>query len=263
MASNGCDRPACQPLGVRFFEGAGCVGASSRHPRAQGSGSKRKRLPSLEKTTGVETLVRTSSSEVRLLFQHKVRLHQEGNATDETKSRMSTNLTFFCFHLTSCSFCNPRCFECSPSPAASGQCAKACEEEEIASAEESPSPRTTWLHSGKLCTRTTGASMWPQKGLGMSVPHPEFPDETTVLVSLGSLITKLETAASSHADQVDKGMRSRIQTDACHVLMCLKLTRPEVNIEQMMTKGGANKRREDMISELEDVEESVIPFFEE
>lgn len=45
--------------------------------------------------------------------------------------------------------------------------------------------------------------------------------------------------------------------------MCLKLTRPEVNIEQMMTKGGANKRREDMISELEDVEESVIPFFEE
>ena len=69
MASNGCDRPACQPLGVRFFEGAGCVGASSRHPRAQGSGSKRKRLPSLEKTTGVETLVRTSSSEVRLLFQ--------------------------------------------------------------------------------------------------------------------------------------------------------------------------------------------------
>jgi hypothetical protein len=136
-------------------------------------------------------------------------------------------------------------------------------QEEIASAEESPSPRTTWLHSGKLCTRTTGASMWPQKGLGMSVPHPEFPDETTVLVSLGSLITKLETAASSHADQVDKGMRSRIQTDACHVLMCLKLTRPEVNIEQMMTKGGANKRREDMISELEDVEESVIPFFEE
>ncbi|EAY90676.1 hypothetical protein OsI_12277 [Oryza sativa Indica Group] len=80
-------------------------------------------------------------------------------------------------------------------------------QEEIASTEESsmhsPSPRTTWLHSGKLYTRTTGASMWPQMGLGMSVPHPEFPDETTVLVSLGSLITKLETAASSHADQVD------------------------------------------------------------
>ncbi|EAZ22597.1 hypothetical protein OsJ_06265 [Oryza sativa Japonica Group] len=88
------------------------------------------------------------------------------------------------------------------------------------------------------------SSTRPPLQVGRHKKVPKFPDKTTVLGSLGTLIGKLEATVSKHAAQAAKEMHTDRWTSTCDVLVCIKLTHPEINLEEVLSKSGAEKTHE-------------------
>lgn len=99
--------------------------------------------------------------------------------------------------------------------------------------------------------------------LGIYSSIPQHPDETSLTFGLQDLVKAMEAAPAKHAAKVAEETCTRVRTGACHVLACVKIAHPEVDLEQAMAKGGADDTREDVMSEVADLGELILSFYEE
>jgi hypothetical protein len=58
-------------------------------------------------------------------------------------------------------------------------------------------------------------------------------------------------------------MSNGIHTGACHVLMCVKLALPDVDLKEILSKGAVDATREDVMASVSDLGESILPLYEE
>lgn len=99
--------------------------------------------------------------------------------------------------------------------------------------------------------------------LGAKVEIPLHNDDTSLVSSLYDLVKEMEKVPAMHAAKVTEETSTGLYTGACHVLSCIRLTHPEINLKEVLTRGGANAAREDMMSEAAELGETVLPFYEE
>jgi chromosome segregation ATPase len=92
---------------------------------------------------------------------------------------------------------------------------------------------------------------------------PAHPDETSLTSALGELATKMEAIPSKHAARVSEEISSGIHTRVCHVLACVKLALPNVDLKEILSTGVADATREDVMAVVADLGETVLPLFEE
>ena len=92
---------------------------------------------------------------------------------------------------------------------------------------------------------------------------PVHPNETSLTSALGELATKMEVIPSKHAAKVSEEISNGIHTGACHVLACVKLALPNADLKGILSKGADDATREDVMSVVADLGETVLPLFEE
>nr|CAE03594.1 OSJNBa0087O24.17 [Oryza sativa Japonica Group] len=85
---------------------------------------------------------------------------------------------------------------------------------------------------------------------GVKTTIPTNPDEFSLTSSLAELATAMETS-------------NGIYTGAHHVHACVRLAHPELDLQKILDQGAASDARKDMIEEVGDLGESVLPLFEE
>jgi uncharacterized coiled-coil protein SlyX len=98
---------------------------------------------------------------------------------------------------------------------------------------------------------------------GVTYSIPTHPDETSVTSALSKLAAKMEVIPSQHTTKVSEEISNGIHTGACHVLACVRLALPNVDLKEILSKGAADATREDVISKVADLRESVLPLYEE
>lgn len=98
---------------------------------------------------------------------------------------------------------------------------------------------------------------------GVKSTIPEHPDETSVTSSLSELAKTMEVIPSKHAAKVSEEISNGIHTGACHVLTCVKFALPEADLKEILSKRAADATREDVMSDVADLGETVPPLFEE
>jgi hypothetical protein len=54
-----------------------------------------------------------------------------------------------------------------------------------------------------------------------------------------------------------------IYTEACHVLACVKLAYPDLDLQRILDQGAPNDARKGVMEEVGDLGESILPLFEE
>ncbi len=81
--------------------------------------------------------------------------------------------------------------------------------------------------------------------------------------SLAELATAMEVIPSKHAAMVGEETSNGIYTGACHVLACVRLAHPELDLRKILDQGAASDARKDVMEEVGDLGESVLPLFEE
>jgi hypothetical protein len=67
--------------------------------------------------------------------------------------------------------------------------------------------------------------------LGIYSSIPQHPDETSLTFGLQDLVKAMEAAPAKHAAKVAEETCTRVRTGACHVLACVKIAHPEVDLE--------------------------------
>lgn len=98
---------------------------------------------------------------------------------------------------------------------------------------------------------------------GVEATIPEHPDETSVASSLYDLAKVVEVIPSKHAAKVFEEIDNGIDTSACHVLACVKLAHPNIDLEEILSKGTTDVTREDEMSSVADLGETVPPLYDE
>jgi hypothetical protein len=68
---------------------------------------------------------------------------------------------------------------------------------------------------------------------------------------------------SKHAARIAEETSNGIYTGACHVLACVRLSRPELDLHEILDQGAASDTRKEVMEEVGDLGESVLPLFEE
>jgi hypothetical protein len=68
---------------------------------------------------------------------------------------------------------------------------------------------------------------------------------------------------SQHAAKVSEEISNGIHTGACYVLACVRLALLNVDLKEIVSKGVADATRVDVMSEVKDLGESVLPLYEE
>ncbi len=89
------------------------------------------------------------------------------------------------------------------------------------------------------------------------------PDEFSLTSSLAELATAMEAIPSKHAARIGEETSNGIYTGACHVLACVRLAHPELDLRKILDQGAASDARKDVMEEVGDLGESVLPLFEE
>nr|ABA96535.1 retrotransposon protein, putative, unclassified [Oryza sativa Japonica Group] len=89
------------------------------------------------------------------------------------------------------------------------------------------------------------------------------PDEFSLTSSLAELATAMEAIPSKHAARIGEETSNGIYTEACHVLACVRLAHPELDLRKILDQGAASDARKDVMEEVGDLGESVLPLFEE
>jgi hypothetical protein len=98
---------------------------------------------------------------------------------------------------------------------------------------------------------------------GVTTTIPANPDEFSLTSSLAELATAMEEIPSKHAARIGEETSNGIYTGACHVLACVRLAHPELNLEWILDQGAASDARKGVMEEVGDFGESVLPLFEE
>jgi hypothetical protein len=81
--------------------------------------------------------------------------------------------------------------------------------------------------------------------------------------SLAELATAMEVIPSKHAARIGEETSSGIYTGTCNVLACVKLAHPELDLQKILYQGAASNARKDVMEEIGDMGESILPLFEE
>jgi hypothetical protein len=92
---------------------------------------------------------------------------------------------------------------------------------------------------------------------------PAYPDEFSLTSSLAELTTAMEEIPSKHMTRIGEETSNGIYTGACHVLACMRLAHPDLDLKRALDRGAADDARKITMEEVGDFGESVLPFFEE
>nr|AAP50937.1 hypothetical protein [Oryza sativa Japonica Group] len=98
---------------------------------------------------------------------------------------------------------------------------------------------------------------------GVTTTIPANSDEFSLTTSLAELATAMKAIPSKHTARIGEETSNRIYTGVCHVLACIRLAHPELDLQRILDQGAANDARKDMMEEVGDLGESVLPLFEE
>ncbi len=98
---------------------------------------------------------------------------------------------------------------------------------------------------------------------GVKTTIPANPDEFSLTSSLAELATAMEAIPSKHVARIGEETSNGIYTRACHVLACVRLVHPELDLRKILDLGAASDARKDVMEEVGDLGESVLPLFEE
>nr|BAD15783.1 myosin heavy chain-like protein [Oryza sativa Japonica Group] len=97
----------------------------------------------------------------------------------------------------------------------------------------------------------------------VKITIPANPDEFSLTSSLAELAAAMEVIPSKHAAGIGEETSNGIYTGACHVLACVRLAHPELDLQKILDQGAASDARNDVMEEVGDLGESVLPLFEE
>ncbi|XP_066165342.1 uncharacterized protein [Oryza sativa Japonica Group] len=97
---------------------------------------------------------------------------------------------------------------------------------------------------------------------GVKATIPANPDEFSLTSSLAELATAMEAIPSKHAARVGEETFNGIYTGVCHVLACVRLAHPELDLRKILDQGAASDASKDVMEEVGDLGESVLPLFE-
>jgi hypothetical protein len=98
---------------------------------------------------------------------------------------------------------------------------------------------------------------------GVKSTIPANPDEFLLTSSLAELAMAMGEIPSKHAARIAEETSNDIYTEACHVLACVRLSRPELDLREILDQGAASDTRKEVMEEVGDLGESVLPLFEE
>ncbi len=98
---------------------------------------------------------------------------------------------------------------------------------------------------------------------GIKSTIPVNPDEFSLSSSLAELATAMGEIPSKHAAMIAEETSNGIYTGACHVLACVRLSRPELDLREILDQGAASDMHKEVMEEVGDLGESVLPLFEE
>nr|ABB46574.2 hypothetical protein LOC_Os10g01330 [Oryza sativa Japonica Group] len=98
---------------------------------------------------------------------------------------------------------------------------------------------------------------------GIKSTIPANPDEFSLTSSLAELAAAMEEIPSKHAARIGEEMSNRIYIGACHILACVRLAHPELDLREILDQGEASDARKDVMEEVGDLGKSVLPLFEE
>nr|AAX95961.1 hypothetical protein LOC_Os11g23160 [Oryza sativa Japonica Group]ABA93104.1 hypothetical protein LOC_Os11g23160 [Oryza sativa Japonica Group] len=98
---------------------------------------------------------------------------------------------------------------------------------------------------------------------GIKSTIPANPDEFSLTSSLAKLAAAMEEIPSKHAARIGEETFNGIYTGACHVLACVRLAYPELDLREILDQGAASDTRKGVMEEVGDLGESVLPLFEE
>jgi hypothetical protein len=115
---------------------------------------------------------------------------------------------------------------------------------------------------GSLWTTYTGLNQLAVE-CGVTTTIPANPDEFSLMTSLAKLETAMEEIPSKHAARIGEETSNGIYIGACHVLSCVRLAHPELDLQRILDQGAANDARKGVMEEVRDLGESVLPLFEE
>ena len=91
---------------------------------------------------------------------------------------------------------------------------------------------------------------------------PAYPDEFSLTSSLAELTTAMEEIPSKHAARIGEETSNEIYTGACHVVACMRLAHPDLDLRKVLDQGAANDACKGVMEEVSDLGESVLPLFE-
>jgi hypothetical protein len=72
---------------------------------------------------------------------------------------------------------------------------------------------------------------------GVTTTIPANPDEFSLTTSLAELVTAMEEIPSKHAARIGEETSNGIYTEACHVLKCVRLAHPELDLQIILDQG--------------------------
>jgi hypothetical protein len=88
---------------------------------------------------------------------------------------------------------------------------------------------------------------------GIKSTIPANPDEFSLTSSLAELAAAMEEIPSKHAARIGEEMSNGNYTGACHVLACVRLAHPELDLRKILDQGAASDARKDVMEEVGDL----------
>ena len=95
---------------------------------------------------------------------------------------------------------------------------------------------------------------------GVVISIPAHPDEWSLTSSLTKLAKAMEAIPSRHAARISEETSNGIYTGACHVLACIRLAHPDLNLKEALDRGATDNARKGTMEEVGDLGEYVLPF---
>ncbi|BAD69281.1 myosin heavy chain-like protein [Oryza sativa Japonica Group] len=84
---------------------------------------------------------------------------------------------------------------------------------------------------------------------GIKSTIPANPDEFSLTSSLAELVTAMEEIPSKHAARIGEETSNGIYTRACHVLACVRLAHPKLDLWKILDQGATSDTRKDVMEE--------------
>nr|AAX94964.1 transposon protein, putative, unclassified [Oryza sativa Japonica Group]ABA92675.1 transposon protein, putative, unclassified [Oryza sativa Japonica Group] len=98
---------------------------------------------------------------------------------------------------------------------------------------------------------------------GVTTTIPASPVEFSQMSSLAELATVMGAIPSKHAARIGEETSNGIYTRACHILACVRLAHPDLDLKKALDQGAVDDARKGVIEDVDDLRESVLPLFEE